>query len=275
MMGNLMIRPKVVMCNIFSEIHELKTFVSDHAFSGIDWSFELGSIPATPAEETKWVQNISILAPLELRYHCPFYKTDLGHQDQDKAKEAGILFERIIRLVSKAGGKVLSIHIGLGRNSTEPLSWDGTIDKLRSLVQYGANYGVKVCLENLAWGWTSKPNLFEKLIRRSGAWVTFDTGHARVCESIHSQQYSMEDFVTPHSDRVLNAHIYQEEIPGVGHVPPENLPDIEKPLSLLHKIGCPWWVIEIKEPEGLLKTKRIIEEWLKAQGTGHEPNDSH
>jgi len=121
---------------------------------------------------------------------------------------------------------------------------------------------VKVCLENLAWGWTSKPNLFEKLIRRSSAGVTLDIGHAYVCESVSSQQYGIEDFVSPHGDRVFNAHIYHTELPGIGHVPPERLDEIEDRLALLEHIGCSWWVIEIKTPAELLQTKRIIDEYL-------------
>jgi sugar phosphate isomerase/epimerase len=202
------------------------------------------------------------LDPLEVRFHCPFHNLDLGHHIPEKAKEAEVLFQRIIGLVSKADGSSLSIHIGLGRDSTVPLSWNTTTANLRNLVQFGAQCGVKICLENLAWGWTSKPNLFEKLVRESGAWVTFDLGHAMVCEAVRHQYYSIEDFVTPHEDRVINAHIYHKEIPGVGHVPPDHLKDIESRLSLLMEIGCEWWVIEVKDVNGLLKTREAIDRYL-------------
>ena len=112
-------------------------------------------------------------------------------------------------------------------------------------------------------GWTSKPNLFEKLIRRTGAGVTLDIGHAHACESIRSQLYTAEDFVTPHPDRVFNAHIYHTEISGVGHVPPVRAEDIKERLEILQNIGCKWWVIEIREVDGLLKTKKLIDAYLK------------
>lgn len=255
-------KPKLVMCNIFADMSRLKKFANDHGFSGIDWSIEMESIPERPLEESRWVEQLSALEPLEVRYHCPFDRIDLGHDDPQEAKKADNLFRRIIRLVSKAGGRYLTIHIGLGLDSTEPLSWDATIDNLKHLVQYGADYRVKVCLENLAWGWTSRPNLFEKLIRRSGTGVTFDLGHADACESTRSQLYTTEDFISPHPDRIMNAHIYHTEIPGVGHLPPDEMADIETRLALLQKTGCEWWVIEIKEVEALLKTKRVIDEYL-------------
>lgn len=258
-------KPKLAVTNIFEDLGRLKDLAIEHEFQGIDWSFDLDSLPGSPLEESRWVSEQSFLAPFEVRYHCPFYRIDLGHDDPVRAGEAEAIFRRIIRLVSKAGGKYLTIHIGLGRDSTEPLSWEATIENLQRLVRFGGVHGVRVCLENLAWGWTSKPNLFEKLIRRSGAGVTLDIGHALVCESVSTQQYSFGDFVTPHPDRVFNAHVYHIEIPGVGHMPPRVPEDIGERLSLLLSAGCPWWVIEIKDLEPLLSTLKIIKSFLQEQ----------
>ena len=255
--------PKVAMCNIFSDTNQLRDFAVAQGFSGIDWSFEMETLPNTPAEESRWVKGMLGIAPMEIRFHCPFYRMDLGHDDPEKARTAGDLLRRIIRLVSKVEGRYLSIHIGLGRDSTEPLSWDLTVDNLRRLVQYGANYRVRVCLENLAWGWTSKPHLFEKLIRKSGAGVTFDFGHALASESIRTQLFNIEDFLSPHSDRVFNAHIYHTETAGLGHVPPDRLEQIEDRLNILQETGCSWWVIEIREADGLIKTKALIDAYLQ------------
>jgi hypothetical protein len=121
---------------------------------------------------------------------------------------------------------------------------------------------VKICLENLTSGWTSRPELFEKFVRRSGAAVTFDIGHAHACESITSQHYAIEDFVAPHADRVVNAHVYHTEVNGRGHAPPGCLEDIEDRLALLLDNGCDWWTLEVREVEGLLQTKKIVEEYL-------------
>ena len=61
-------RPNLVMCNIFSEVKRVGEFALDHGFSGIDWSFELATLPKTPAEESMWVNYLSSLKPLEVRY---------------------------------------------------------------------------------------------------------------------------------------------------------------------------------------------------------------
>ena len=260
--GQRAMSPTLAMCNIFSDVDKLREFAVDHGFSGIDWSFDVRTLPDTSAEESKWVKDMSALRPLEVRYHCPFYQIDLGHHDPWEAKVAEAIFRRIVRLVSKVEGRYLTIHIGLGHDSTEPLSWKASIENLARLVQYGGTRNVKVCLENLASGWTSRPHLFEKLIRGSGAAVTFDIGHAHACESVRSHHYAPEDFVTPHSDRVLNAHVYHTEVSGVGHIPPNRLEDIEDRLAILQNIGCDWWVAEVREVNGLLQTKKVIDEYL-------------
>lgn len=257
--------PKIALRNIFSDPNNLKQFAFEYKFAGIDWNFEIDSLPATPVAETAWANHLAKLNPLEIRYHCPFKKIDIGHEDPAQAKAARALFRRIIRLVAKADGKYLTIHVGLGHDTTRILSWNATINNLRQLVQYGFEYGVKICLENLAWGWTSKPNLFEKLIRKSGAGVTFDIGHAHACEAIDSQYYTAEDFVAPHPDRVLNAHIYHTEIAGVGHVSPDRIQDIEQRLDILQKTACRWWVIELGDAEKLIQTKKLLDAYLKTR----------
>lgn len=254
--------PCLAMCNFIQDTDALKAFALEHGFAGIDWSFDLNAIPETPGDATAWVRAVHSLKPLEVRFHCPFMKKDLGHEDPEKAEEAAALFRKIVGLVGKAGGRFLTIHIGLGRDTTEPLSWERTLDNLRRLVQFAAERRVSICLENLAWGWTSKPHLFEKMVRKSGAQVTFDIGHAVVAETVTTSQYRVEDFVTPHADRVRIAHVYHAELDGIGHTPPETIADIEDRLKLLERIGCRFWTIEIREAAPLLHTKQCIDQWL-------------
>jgi sugar phosphate isomerase/epimerase len=268
--------PKLAMGNIFPDHETLKGFARSYGFSGIECSFDLETLPRTPLDESEWLKQIAVLRPIEVRFHCPFYQVDLGHDDVNEAKFADTLFRHIIRLVAKAEGKYLTLHVGLGHNSTETLSWERTLRNLQSLVHYGMERSVVVCLENLAWGWTSRPPLFEKLIRKSGAGVTFDIGHAYACESVVSRHYRIEDFVAPHAHRVFNAHVYHTEISGLGHVPPQGPDDMRSRLSILEEIRCPWWLIEIKEPEALVYTKRIIDAYLEEREAraGEEPESA-
>jgi len=258
-------RPNLALCNFISDTDELRRFAIGNGFAGIDWSFEIETLPSSTEEEGLWVNKMESLNPLKVRYHCPFKLIDIGHENRNKANEARSLFEHIITLVSRAGGQFTTIHIGLGQDTTMSFSWMRAIENLQGLVQFGRESGVTVCLENLAWGWTSKPNLFEKLIRKTGAYVTFDIGHAYACEAIQNHYYSLKDFVFPHADRVVNAHLYHTEIEGQGHLPPSKTGDMTERLQLLYDIRCPWWVIEMREFKGLMQTKSVIDTFLKKQ----------
>ena len=149
-------RPKLAAPNLISDHKKMRQFAEDHGFDGIDWSFDLEHLPKTPAEESRWAKRQELLKPLEVRYHCPFMQVDIGHQDKDIRMSSMEIFCRMIRLVSKARRKYLSIHVGLGHNTTRILSWELTISNLRQLVQFGVESGVTVCLENLIWGWSSR-----------------------------------------------------------------------------------------------------------------------
>ena len=266
------IRPVPVtlaMCNFMDDKAALRDFALENGFGGIDWSFDLADLPGTPGAASSWAKSMRALSPLEVRYHCPFSQVDIGHEDACEHERAAEIFARVIRLVAKAGGCHLTIHVGLGHDTTRMLSWDRTVNSLGRLVRYAEKQNVRLCLENLAWGWTAKPNLFEKLVRNSGAMVTFDIGHARACEAVGSQEYSCEDFVSPHMDRLANAHVYHDEIEGIGHIPPDSVSDIAERLDILMEAGCGWWTLELREEYGLMQTRRVIDRYLGKMQAGN------
>lgn len=118
------------------------------------------------------------VTPLGLRYHCAFERTDLGAEDPEETGRTMQLFQKVCHLVAKLGGRSITIHVGgLGRESAFDLCWRKTLAGLTKLVHMATNLGIKLCIANLAWGWTSRPNLFEKLIRLSGAWAFQEKRH--------------------------------------------------------------------------------------------------
>lgn len=254
--------PRIACCNFIPQVKELQTFARQHGFEGVDWSLTPENLPGSLREETELVRAIRKLHPLEVRYHGTFPQTDLGDADPEAAQRAMAVFRRICLLVAKLDGRVLTIHVGLGRNSTLGLSWKTTLAGLGDLVRFAGNLGVRLCLENLAWGWTSRPELYEKLIRKSGVWGTFDIGHARVSPSIKSHHFQLEDFLSPHPDRFLNAHIYHKENES-GHLAPREPKDLEDRLRLLQTLpSCDWWVLELREEQALLQTLRVVKDFL-------------
>lgn len=254
--------PTIALCNFISDTTALRNMAALHGFSGVDWTFKLEDVPRNRIEESRLLRDISVLNGVEVRYHCAFKGLDLGDDDDRKADAAMEVFKNVCRVVSRLEGTFMTVHLGLGRKSPEGLSWERTISSLADLVGYAEGMGVRLCLENLASGWSSRPQLFEKLIRKTGAGITLDIGHARVCESVRCRIYELEDFVSPYPERVFNAHVYHEEVDG-RHIPPGRLDDIRGRLDLLSSLSCGWWVLELREETPLLTTLKAVREYFE------------
>lgn len=268
-------QPRLAMCNFISDVEQLRQVALDHGFSGIDWTLKQEDLPTNDVDESRLLRRISRLHPLEIRYHCAFKGIDLGNADRNKAHEAVEMFRKACRLVSRLDGRFMTIHLGLGRDSYDDMVWEQSLSSLGELVCFAAGLGVRVCLENLASGWSSRPELFEKLIRMSGAGVTLDIGHARMSPSVQSQFYAFEDFVSPHHQSVVNAHVYHEEM-NDGHLPPGSVADIKDRLDLLRSLCCDWWVLELREEKALLATLGVVREFLSTcDPSGQEPIGEH
>jgi len=256
-----MSQPKLAMCNFIPDVDELKKMALAHGFCGVDWTFKPKDLPTNSLDESRLLKRISRLHPLEVRYHCALKGIDLGDADMAKADAAMEIYRRICRMASRLDGRFITVHLGLGGRPSDELSWERSVEALSELVEYADGLGICICLENLASGWSSRPELFEKLIRKSKAAVTLDIGHARVSPSVQSRHYDFEDFVSPHHERVFNAHIYHEEWEN-GHVPPEELDDVKDRLCLLSTLPCDWWVLELREKAALLSTLRVVRQFM-------------
>ncbi|MCK8601811.1 sugar phosphate isomerase/epimerase family protein [Desulfoferrobacter suflitae] len=255
-------QPKLAMCNFIRDAERLRQTALDNGFHGVDWTFELADLPTNDVDETKLLKRICRLHPLEVRYHCAFQGVDLGDCDVERARQAMDIFRKVCRLVAKLDGKFMTVHLGLGLDSSNGLSWERSVGALADLVSFGQRFGIRVCLENLACGWSSRPELFEKLVRKSNAGITLDIGHARMSPSVRSQFYAFEDFISPHNDRVFNAHIYHEER-NDGHTAPERLEDLMGRLRLLSCLACDWWVLELREESALFSTLKVVREYFE------------
>ena len=71
-------KPILAMCNFITNLDRLKQIALEQGFDGIDWSFELENLPTRPADESRWVEFLTALDPLEVRFHCPFPKVDIA-----------------------------------------------------------------------------------------------------------------------------------------------------------------------------------------------------
>jgi sugar phosphate isomerase/epimerase len=257
-------RPKLACPNLYREVNNLRSFALDNGFKGIDWTLRSEDLPRNSLQEAQLIASLSKLFPLEVRFHLFFPDNELGDIDFEKAASSVNTFCKAFSLISKLSGRFATVHVGLGRESMEDVSWERTIDGLADLKTRARAMGIRLCLENLAWGWTGRPELYEKLIRKTNCWGTLDIGHAQVCPSVRSQAYDVRDFAFPHRERILGAHIYHEETSD-GHIPPSQRSDLDERLRLLQGLPlCDWWVLELREEDSLLQTLDCVNGFLKA-----------
>ncbi|MBS3908164.1 MAG: sugar phosphate isomerase/epimerase [Actinobacteria bacterium] len=200
------------------------------------------------------------------RYHL-YSQLDIGHFDKVRARAAVAAYKDLITGISGRGGAYLTIHIGLNYGDDD-LSFEDAKENLADLVRFAQNKEVNLCVENLRRGFTGNPYLFAELIEYSGAYVTFDIGHA-TSSLAAADGFGPTEFLELIADRVVNTHIYEYELDEVGHVAPEDLSVIGPVLARLQSTGCGWWVIELQEEE-LCRTRELVFELARDSVTGRK-----
>jgi sugar phosphate isomerase/epimerase len=245
------------MCNIFDQDAErLAVFATENGFAGIDWSID----PSLP--EGEFLSLMKSLAGFQVRFHCRFHGVDVAYADQ-RGDDSLALLLRTVDQVARAGGHHMTVHSGLGNPSGDGIDLRRAIDNLAVLVAHGRRNGVAVALENLTTPLTNDPQLFRRMILESGAYVTVDIGHAYAVRDLHPQLDICREYVLPHRDKLLNAHIYHTELAGYGHLPPETLSDISARLDLLGLAEtCDWWVIELMNLVEVLHIRDLLRCYL-------------
>lgn len=253
-------QPELAICNIFDQdADSLAEFASLYGFSAIDWSLD------PDQREGEFVSLMGRLAGFHVRYHCRFSGVDVAFTDR-RGDDSLALLMRTVERVALAGGRHMTVHIGLGNPTGEGIALGRAIDNLALLVEQGNRCGVAVALENLTTPLTSDPLLFNRIVAESGAFVTIDIGHAHAIRGLHPRKNIYEEYLVPFRERVLSAHVYHTELEGYGHLPPECLWDIFPRLESLSAAGsCDWWVIELQKPEEILRTRAFLQSYLDSR----------
>jgi sugar phosphate isomerase/epimerase len=249
--------PTLAMCNIFhQDATRLAAFARQHGFTGIDWS------PEPLQSEEDFIACMEELAGFQVRIHCRFHGCEFA-EPGPRGEEALQLHMRWAERTAMAGCSMMTVHSGLGNLQDVVLDFATGVRNLRRLVQFAARLGVTVCLENLTTPLTRDPELFNAFVEFSGAAVTFDLGHALACQEEDPGRLRVADYLLPNLSRLRNAHVYQIEVEGVGHLPPTSLADLKDRLTLISRgASCDWWVIELFEAETVLATRDLLVEFL-------------
>ena len=148
-------RPKIACCNFVPDAKHLSGIALDHGFDGVDWTLSPEDLPKNGTQPLSFMRRISLLKPLEVRYHLSFKLLGLGHRDRGEAENAVKSFDQACHLVSRLGGRVMTVHVGLGRDSMEEISWEKTLTNL-------ANLASLATLEQQWFGWTTRRDASER-----------------------------------------------------------------------------------------------------------------
>lgn len=261
-------RPKIALCtHMISSFEKVVSLARENGYTAVDYSLDSQNMGLLSHDILR-IEELSRGSQLEVRYHCPFGDVEIAHADSQLAGMALSQLKAAIVYVQRAGGparqtqaggRYLTIHMGLNSKAHGELHWENGLRNLRELVKYGKERDVVVCLENLKTGFTSEPERFLELIEVSGAKVTFDIGHAASSLSARNG-HSAARFARLVAPHIVNAHIYEEE--GPGHIAPTDLTKIEGALKELVDAGCRWWVIELTDPAEVKRTQQLLNSFL-------------
>lgn len=225
-------------------------------YDGIDWNIDVTRIPVAPGARERYRSRVAATG-LPIRFHGPTGDTELGHGDPRFGDVALQYLKMYVDVIAIFPGTHMTVHIGSRSIAVEDMAWGPAIDRLRELVAYGRQRGVRICLENLKRGWTSDPHTYREMLDRTGAWATFDTGHARASPWVQQEHGGVRDFLDVVADRVCNAHIYEIENEAGQHVPPADLRTLGPVLERLRETPCDWWVFELTDPASIERCREL------------------
>jgi sugar phosphate isomerase/epimerase len=185
------------------------------------------------------------------------------HGDNEPPPERAANQEHAIFAAQRLGVGILVINSE--RIVERERQWAEHVDHFKRLCQVAAGQGVTVAVEpepKMVVGSSQEMIEMLHLVDSPHFKVNLDIGHAQVCPSVASKQFTVEDFIHPQPERICNAHVYDAEN-HTGHIPPRSLEVIRDRLDVISNLPlCDWWVLELREEAALLTTLEFIKEFF-------------
>ena len=255
-------RPQLLVCHTAfgKDLQRIREYITTHAYDGVEWAWD-GWRLMVPRERRRRRLDDLRQASRVSSAHAPYTDLEIGHRDPDHATAAVRILQDYIDAAQELGAHHLNMHVGSYGLPPGELSWDGLVRNVATLLEYAARRGVCLTVENLTSGPTSDPETLARLLKATGAPVTFDLGHAHGSAWVQAGRGSVVEFLQSIPTPVRAAHIYFTER-NDAHFVPEKLGDIGPALDGLVAAGCDFWVLELHTPETLAQTRRVVDEYL-------------
>lgn len=187
--------------------------------------------------------------PLYLRFHTPVT------EDYDPFLNRESIQSLISFISENYNGGYLIVHSKSGPPADEG------IELAKELVLSSRTKGVVLCLENLAVGWSSVPELFEKILIKTGLKGVLDVGHLFSSDAFKFKRSKVIDAVENLLPYLSGAHVYEYE--SGGHHPALDPYLIGNVLTTLKNGGVNWWTIELEDENSFFATLKTIEQLFK------------
>lgn len=254
--------PKLLFCHlaIGKEPDRLREYAAAHRYDGVEWGLDGLRLPVARARRQRVLEAFQRTGS-RCSMHAPYTDLEIGHRDAEYAAAALRILRQYVDAAAEVGAHYLNLHVGSHALEPEERSWDTLVRNLTGLLEYAAQRGTLVTVENLRQGLTSEPKAFGALLRATGVPVTFDLGHAHGSDWVQGGQGSVMDFLKSIPTRIVAGHVYLTE-EGDSHVAPAEVADISAVLDGLRAAGCDWWVLELHTRETLEQTRKVVDQYL-------------
>jgi len=257
-------RPQLLFCQTAfgKNLQRIREYITTHAYDGVEWAWDGWRLMLPRERRQRRLDDLRHASRVSSA-HAPYTDLEVGHRDSDHAAAAVRILQDYIDAATELGAHHLNMHVGSFGLPVEELSWDGLVRNVAGLLEHAARRGGRLTVENLTRGVTSDPETFARLLKATGAPVTFDLGHANGSAWVQAGRGSVVDFLASVPTPVVAAHVYLIER-NDAHFVPEKLGDIAPALDGLVARGCDFWVLELHTPETLERTRKVVDEYLAA-----------
>jgi sugar phosphate isomerase/epimerase len=248
----------------FHQYQDTIRYAKERLYQGIEWYLEYYRLPSWKGLRSRFFNAIRE-SGLLYGFHGPVSDAELAIKDKTYSKVALEYLKMYLDFLEEMAPVYFTVHIGARHIPAEELSWENAIDHLKRLVEHGYSRKIRICIENLAHGWTSNPELLMKMAEAVDASITFDVGHARGSPWVRENKGTVLQFLDIISSRILNAHVYEYENDRGEHLVPGGDSRIAPVLDRVAELGCAWWVLELNTHEETEETFRFITKYLRAK----------
>ncbi len=159
------------------------------------------------------------------------YETELFSKNERAFDDNRKIFETTLSSGQILGADCYTMH-GKARIRNSPIydDFEFLTDRFNLLCDIANNYGIKICLENVAWAYYNRPDYF-RYIKANNLFATLDVKQARI------SGYSAQDYIEDMQGKIKTVHLSDVDDMGKIRLPSFGNYDFESLFKSLKDNG--------------------------------------